>query len=845
MDANGLRFWMIADAAEWRIGDSSGVEYDPECKTLRLASERASAPGIDGVPDETRSKSLVEVSPQTIDAFGMRAFWDDALKAVVATGARPGNVPILLPPVDSWPSDLAIGHDGVLYLAMAIEGSVTMLDLRGNWSVISLREPGFTAWRLAADPQGGAWVLDRVHNTIGRVSGLPLTARPYGPYSPKTFRPCPENSNPPRLQLFQNAVIPPDESVIAIACSPAGRAAVLSWKKHGETSHKSDFALLRLVAGEEFAPPIELHDVSFPFSLTWVSEDRVAVLAENVKKEALVFRVAGTTQLPVGDMYPLASRQVVAQSTEAQPLGPFLNGLTLPPHYLTAGGSSPLHRLSLPSYADVGEASNQKLLDSGSGQTVWHRLYLEAAIPPNCGIKVFLAANDEPVAPADGEAWFEHRFGEIFQHSIGDNIPRGAWVSESSEVPFNPSLLKGEPEKNRRGLFTVLIQRWNRVVKTLRGRYIHIRTVVNGDGRSTPEVAAVRVYGSRFSYVNRYLPEIFRETVFGPDADDKVSPAKPGSRHDFFERFLDNFEGVLTPLEDRIASSYLLTDPRSTPEDALEWLGTWIGLTFDPAYPKDRRRALIEAAPALYQRRGTYDGLRLALNLATGGAIERRDVLVLEDFRLRRTFATILGADLADEDDPLLGGLAVSGNSYVGDTLFLGDENKKEFLALFSADLAVTETEQEAIDRLFSSLAHRVTILVHREMDERAVGLIRRVVDLEAPAHVVARIVPAGFRFMIGLASLVGVDTFIDAPEERRPVRVNQSNIGERDFIFRPASLDPRLEGGDEPPELQRPVAVMKAPQDVNHKQSFKLEADESYAPEGKTITRYIWQRND
>ena len=238
--------------------------------------------------------------------------------------------------------------------------------------------------------------------------------------------------------------------------------------------------------------------------------------------------MAGTTQVPVGDMYPLASRKVVTQSTEAQPLGPFLNGLTLPPHYLTAGGSSPLHRLSLPSYAAVGEASNQKLLDSGSGQTVWHRLYLEAAIPPNCGIKVFLAANDEPVAPADSEAWFEHRFGEIFQHSIGDSIPRGAWVSESSEVPFNPSLLKGEPEKNRRGLFTVLIQRWNRVVKTLRGRYIHIRTVMYGDGRSTPEVAAVRVYGSRFSYVNRYLPEIFRETVFGPDADDKVSPVKPG-----------------------------------------------------------------------------------------------------------------------------------------------------------------------------------------------------------------------------------------------------------------------------------------------------------------------------
>ena len=845
MDANGLRFWMIADAAQWHLGDSSNVEYDTECKTLRLASERASSPGIDSVPDETRSRSLVEISPQTIDAFGMRAFWDDAQKAVVATGARPGNVPILLPPVDSWPSDLAIGHDGVLYLAMAIEGSVTMLDLRGNWKVVSLREPGFSAWRLAADPQGGAWILDRVHNTIGRVTGLPLPARPYGSYSTKTFRPCPENSNPPRLQLFKNAIIPGDESVIAIACSPAGRTAVLSWKKHGQTSHKSNFALLRLLAGEQFAAPIELRDVSFPFSLTWVSEDRVALLAENVKKEALVFRVTGESQVPVGDMYPLATRKGIGLSTEAQTFGSFLNGLTLPPHYLTAGGSMPLHRLSLPSYAAQGEASNQTLLDSGSGQTVWHRLYLEAAIPPNCAIKVFLAANDEPVAPSDSEAWFEHRFGEVFQHSLGDNIPRGAWVSEGSEVPFNPGLLKGARERNRRGLFTVLIQRWNRVVKTLRGRYIHLRTVLYGDGRTTPEVAAVRVYGSRFSYVNRYLPEMYRETVFGPDADDEVSPAKPSSHHDFLERFLDNFEGVLTPLEDRIASSYLLTDPRTTPEDALDWLGSWIGLTFDPAYPRDRRRQLIEAAPALYRGRGTYDGLRLALNLATGGAIERREILVLEDFRLRRTFATILGADLADEGDPLLGGLAVSGNSYVGDTLFLGDENRKEFLALFSADLAVTETEQEAIDRLFSSLAHRVTILVHHEMDARTVGLVRRVVDLEAPAHVVARIVPAGFRFMIGLSSLLGVDTFIGATEEREPVRVNQSNIGERDFIFRTVSLDPRLEGGDAPPELQRPVAVMKAPPDVNHGQSFILEADESYAPEGKTITRYIWQRND
>ncbi len=459
----------------------------------------------------------------------------------------------------------------------------------------------------------------------------------------------------------------------------------------------------------------------------------------------------------------------------------------------------PLHRLSYPSFPDYGWSENEIALDSGDTQTVWHRLYLEAVIPQHTGIKVWLAAtlSQDEAVPHDG--WWEHRFGEMFEPGAGaqagGDIPVGTWTPGLSEVPGHPGLLDCATEKGRAGLFTALIQRSGRRVRTLRGRYLRVRVELLGDRRTTPEIAGLRAYASRFSYVEHYLPELYHEHVFPPDAD----VAAPATQADFFERFVNLFEGILTPLEDRVANAHLVMDARTAPEEALEWLGSWIGLSFDPAYPTDRRRDLLAVAPRLFRVRGTLLGLKLALDVVTGGGVQAGAVVVLEDYRLRRTFATILGADLADEDDPLTQGLAISGNSYVGDTLFLGDEaaeRRKEFLALFRDEMPKTKREQKAVAAFLDRLTHRVTVLVHREMEPNDFKLIRRVVELECPAHVAARIFPASYPFLVGMAALVGVDTYLRSEPPARPVTLNASRLGERDYLIRPASLDPRLAGG-------------------------------------------------
>lgn len=916
MDANGQRFWTLADEAHWPW--RSHARWDGACGALRLASERTLSPPEEATVAHATANTALERIPRAVDEVHATAWWSPGDGAVVARSTLPGLAVLL--PLPEAPTDLLVGNDGLLYV-LGPDG-VLLHDLRGRWSDVTVEAEGFTPWRATADPRGGIWMLERGSGRLARLGGMPMTAGPYVEYAGTTFRPDPENCRPPKISVLPAPAWDADERPVALAWPGEGGPALLSWIGGDGTTRLRLWNEQTAKLGEART----LDGAVWAYALDFVrdgadgADDGTAVVRVPGRTDAPAFELGGVDPdghiRPSGDVYPLADEAVEA---------PFAHRVGGPPRYPVEGEDGPavepLHRLSLANLARRGEArhfteENAHPLDSGDPRTVWHRLYAEARVPAGTGFVVWLAATSEAEPPPAGDvtAWHPHAFGEAPVDE--PQAPRAAREHAPSELPHHPGLGRWPADAPDAGLWSALIQLPRRRVRRLEGRYLWMRVELFGDGRVGPEIAALRAWASRFSYRDRYLPRLYRETRFGapalepgervaqvevthaaeldtggpvsgplrtrlaleevtPGADARVRVDVPGERWllggaegsrawrlqreeapgvgavigvyrpratpaDFLERMLSSFEGVLTPMEDRIAAAHLLTDPAAVPETHLDWLGAWIGVAFDPALPASRRRAWLAAAPEMARRHGTRRGLELALEVASAGGVSGGEIVVLEDFRLRRLLATLLGVDLEVEDDPLLPGLIVSGNSVVGDTLVLGEAERVELLALFREEVASAQ-ENEAVLAFYERLAFRATVLVHQGVSEQDLGLIRRVVELESPAHALVRVVTATWPLMVGVASLVGVDTYLGPETPRRPARVDVS-AASQDRVVGPATLDPRLAGAAAPVPTEPPVADAGEDFTTPFGTSFELDASGSRAAPGRRIDAYRWR---
>jgi phage tail-like protein len=846
MDANGQNFCLMSEAAHWTLLETpSGVEFDLARRSLRLARQRREVSFND---DPVLAQEKLQLCPQARDAYGNRAAVNPARNGIVVKGLSltTGETEIYLADDEnSEITDIVMGHDDVLYIA--VDGHIIMHDRRDRWQHQNVEVPavaGFNAWRMAADPRGGVWVLDKDNRKLGRVLGLPLHKLSKRNASATTPQHCERNTNPPILRMLPHVIWNADETPVAIACNQQSRVALLSWQTGQPTS-------LRLLDDEfKLTRALHLLGSSQPYSFQWLNDNQIALLLAGVNREAPVYAVdliqllgsesnleTGLAHFPMGDLYPLKKDFNG---------GPFLHGLDQPPHYPTLTASRALHRLSFPFYARQGQAVNHPMfaaMDGGEPNRTWHRVFLEAVIPAGCGIKIWLAATDDKTAYENilPEHWYEHRFGQQYQQNIRTDTPVAVWENFASEMPHHPGLLPCEIEKNKSGLFSVLIQRASRQLRPLRGRYLHVHVELSGQGHETPEIFALRAYGARFSYIDEYLPQLYQESVFPSDDTEQPDTATAA---DFYGRFVANFEGILTNIEDRIAQSHLLTGAQTTPASALPWLASWIGHEVNPAFSETIQRQFLQAAPELNRWHGTLRGLKLALEIATQGSVSGGEIVIVEDFRLRRTFASIIGADLVIEDDPLTAGGSVNTNAFVGDTLFIGDENEAEFLALFGAGLAVNLTEQKDIDAFFDKLAHRLTVLVHDDIHPQNLGLIKRVTREQSPAHVEAKVLSASSKFLVGLSSLVGVDSYLAHRPKPGSARVGETRLGKNDFITGQAALDNRLQGlgaGLPLSEDQIPLALA-TDASVELSDEVTLDGSQSRAFGGRHVTQFNWE---
>jgi len=250
--------------------------------------------------------------------------------------------------------------------------------------------------------------------------------------------------------------------------------------------------------------------------------------------------------------------------------------------------------------------------DSGVPDCVWHRVMLDAAIPPETLVEVASRAdNDEATREA-----------AVF---LDEPVP--VRRRPGSELPY----ASGEEARPTHEL----------LLQHARGRYIQLRLRLRGNRRATPRLRALRVYAPRFSYPQKYLPACYRE--------------EPGSPV-FLERFLANMEGVLTGIEDRIATVQWLLDARTAPPETLDWLATWWAVALDPAWSPQRKRFFIRHASEFFRWRGTAHGLRTALRLVFDRCVDEsiftdvagvtpgaRAIRIVEKFRTRRIPGVLLG----------------------------------------------------------------------------------------------------------------------------------------------------------------------------------------------------------
>lgn len=439
----------------------------------------------------------------------------------------------------------------------------------------------------------------------------------------------------------------------------------------------------------------------------------------------------------------------------------------------TAAGSRALYPRELP-VGTIGSVESFAL-DSTIFACAWHRVFVDACLPVGTAITLEAKTTDDlpplpilrpPRPPADISAplvpvaaddpWkplLSLQADEAGWWPVGVLDTRGAQadivdpperIVRPSEDPLGPqrsSAVAPWPQVTLEGL-----------IKAPPGRYLALRITLSGTARSSPAVLALRATYQRPSLLE-HLPAFWRADPVAADATDRA---------------LALFEGWVTETDARITALRELADPRLVPPEALDWLASYVALTFDQRIDEAVRRQLLSEIVALYQQRGTLPGLTRLLSI-----LARAPVTVVEDFRLRRQSSVFLDND-----------------AIIGPGLQLGDAESMAAAedpadVVLEADYAALMLRRELVRaqggtpcppadppypieadplaRFVRRFAHRFTVVLPCRRTDTLEAVIQDAVEANKPAHTLHTLCWLDAGFQLGRA-LVGLSRLGETP---------------------------------------------------------------------------------
>ncbi len=798
MDSNGTKFILIKGAGDFRTSSRDcGWNSLSEAFTL----SRRDRPRLPRLSAERAMELWREAAPYVVDDYGLvgrlstdrRSFeWSrnapgtewQSVRAALDADISGGNdaAAVTLDPVNSPEgtvfTDLHLGGSGLVALPYS-NGSdghgLLLVHLRRRWQARCTLT--YAPRRVWVDGKDRIWVAGEAQ--LGLCQGAPLL-QSYFPRADR-FEPLQINPDPLRMIWLHEQKLPVHGGLMALAADDETLVLLVqSVAASGEQILLT--RPLNPLADAEFTSYPLPADLPTATDISCVSSGQILLLPPfeegpqrgRERDCPMVLLTCGRTGSATAHIEP--ERWPRRSEAGVRFVRHRDNGVRT----LTEDGVLPLYRLAQARFVPAAAGTLTVPLDSGTPGTVWHRLYLEAAIPPGCTVLVEAQAF---------EVWRE-------RPRRWEQQPEPAWLPAASELPFAGTSLN--PLPGHEGLFEVLLQRSNGAVRDLAGRYLRLRLILSGDGRHTPAIHAIRAWYPRFSWQSAYLPGHFHQQEMLPAAVPDVQEAANAA--DLRERLLACFEGVLTPIEDRIAAAETLLYPDAAPAAFLPLLAELTATRLPRHWPEPRQRRWLAEQGELQRQKGTFGGLCRGLDVITDGGVRRGEVVPVEMFRLRRTFATVLGISMDDADHPLTLGTGQSGNSRVGETLILAEDTAREFLALFAPELAEGGAEQQAVARFFDSCARRMTVVLHGAARSQRQVVARALPEL-VPGVIQWQILESDHPFVLGLSPLLCIDTWLEREPEPQHVQLDRTRLGRGDVLQNPVSLAPEyVYSGDSTP---------------------------------------------